>query len=157
MRFSKKSTAQTIYRNYPKNGSVDNAKRGGRPPKLTQKYQNWLRKTFKKNNKASAERLSVLFNSFSMKTVSTKIIPRNLQKMDLVGRPAAKKLRMGAETRVNRFLWAKQRRIRTVEEWKRVVFSDECKFSLKSDGRVWRTIVLGTSQRTQSRRQRRDF
>ena len=41
----------------------------------------------------------------------------------------------------NRLLWAKQRRNRTVEEWKRVVFSTECKFSLKSDGRVyvWRT------------------
>ena len=61
--------------------------------------------------------------------------------MDLVGRAAAKKLRMRAETRVKRLLWAKQRRNMTVEECKRVVFSDECKFSLKSDGRVyvWRT------------------
>ena len=159
MRFSKKSAAQTIYKNYLKSGSVDDAKRGGRPPKLTQKDQNWLRRIFKKKNKASAEKLRVLFNSFSMKTVSTKTIPRNLHKMDLVGRAAAKKLRMRAETFVNRILWAKQRPKRTVEEWKRVVFSNECKFSLKSDGRVyvWRTMVLGTSQRTQSRRQRRYF
>ena len=76
-----------------------------------------------------------------MKTVSTRTIGRNLHKMDLVGRAAEKKLRIRAETRVNRLLWAKQRRNRTVEEWKRVVFSNECKFSLKSDGRVyvWRT------------------
>ena len=71
-----------------------------------------------------------------MKTVSTKTIRRNLHKRDLLGRAAAKKLRMRAETRVNRLLWAKQRRNRTAEEWKRVVFSDECKFSLKIDGRV---------------------
>ena len=76
-----------------------------------------------------------------MKTLSTKTIRQNLHKMDLVGRATAKKLRMRAETHVNRLLWANQRRNRTVEEWKCVVFSDECKFSLKSDGRVyvWRT------------------
>ena len=108
---------------------------------MTQKDQNWLQRIVKKNNKASAEKLRVLFNSSSMKTVSTKTIRRNLHKMDLVGSAAAKKLRMRAETRVNRLLWAKHRRNRTVEKWKRVVFSDECKFSLKSDGRVyvWRT------------------
>ena len=141
MRFLNKSTAQTVYKNYLKNGSVDDAKRSGRPPKLTQKDQNWLRRIVKENNKALAEKLRVLFNSFSMKTVSTKTIRQNLHKMDLVGSAAAKKFRMRAETRVNRLLWAKQRRNRTVEEWKRVVFSDECKFSLKSDGRVyvWRT------------------
>ena len=41
-------------------------------------------------------------------------------------------------------LWAKQRRNRTVEQWKRVVFSDECKFSLKSDGRVYVWSTTGT-------------
>ena len=141
MRFSNKSTSQTIFKNYLKNGSVDDAKRSGRSPKLTQKDQNWLRRIVKKNNKASAEKLRVLFNIFSMKTVSTKTIRQYLHKMDLVGRAAAKKLRMRAETRVNPLLWAKQRRIRTVEKWKRVVFSNESKISLKSDGRVyvWRT------------------
>ena len=64
--------------------------------------------------------------------------------MDLVGRAAAKKLRMRAETRVSRLLLAKQRRNRTVEEWKRVVFSDECKFSLNSDGRVYVCRTTGT-------------
>ena len=76
-----------------------------------------------------------------MKTVSTKKIRRNLHKMDVVGCAAAKKLQIRAEIHVNRLLWAKQRRNRTVEEWKLVVLSDECKFSLKSVGRVyvWRT------------------
>ena len=101
MRFSNKSTAQTIYKNYPENGSVDDAKRNGRPPELTRKDQNWLRRIVKKNNKASAEKFRVRFNSFSMKTQSTTTIRRNLHKMDLVGRAAAKKLRMRAETRVN--------------------------------------------------------
>ena len=69
-----------------------------------------------------------------MKPVSTKTIRQNLRKMDLLGRAAAKKLQMRAETRVNRLLWAKRRRNRTVADWKRVVFSDECKISLTSDG-----------------------
>ena len=139
MRFSNKSTTQTIYKNYLKNGSVDDSKKSGRPPKLTQKDQNWLRRIVKKNNKASAEKLRVLFNSFSMNTVSTKSIRRNFHKMNLVDRAAAKKLRMRAETRVTRLLWAKQKRNGTMEEWKRVVFSNEFKFSLTSYGRVWRT------------------
>ena len=93
MRFSNKSKAQTIYKNYLKNGSVDDAKRSGRPPKLTHKDENWLRRIVKKNNKASAVKLRVLFNSFSMKTLSTKTIRRNLQKMDLVGRAASNESR----------------------------------------------------------------
>ena len=83
---------------------------------MTQNDQNCLRRIVKKNNKASAEKLRVLFNSFSLETVSTKTIRQNSHKMDLVGRAAAKKLRMRAETRVIRLLWAKQRRNRTVEE-----------------------------------------
>ena len=101
MSFSNKSTAQTIYKNYLKNGSVDDTKGSGRPSKLTRIDQNRLRRNVEKNNKASAETLRVLFNSFSMKTVSTKTIRQNLHKMGLVGRAAAKKLRMRAETRVN--------------------------------------------------------
>ena len=55
MRFSNKSTAQTIYKNYLKNGSVDDSKRSGTFPKLTQNNQNWLRRIVKKNNKETAE------------------------------------------------------------------------------------------------------
>ena len=83
MRFSNKSTAQTIFKNYLKYSSVDDAKRSGRPPKLTQKDQNWLRRIVKKNNKTTAEKLRVLVNSFIMKTVSTKSIRRKLHKMGL--------------------------------------------------------------------------
>ena len=77
MSFSNKSTAQTIYKNYPRNSSVNDTKGSGRPPKLTRIDQNRLRRIVKKNNKASAEKLRVLFNSFSMKTVYTKTILKN--------------------------------------------------------------------------------
>ena len=48
MPFSNKSTTQTIYENYLENGSVDDAKKSRRPPKLTQKDPNWLRRIVKK-------------------------------------------------------------------------------------------------------------
>ena len=133
-RFSIKSTVPAIYKNYLKNGSVDDAKTSGRSSKLTQKDQNWLRRIGKKNNQASLEKRRVLFNSSSKKTVSKRTTRRNLHKMDLVGRAAAKKLRIRAETRVIRLLWAKK----TLQDRGGVVvFSDSCKFSLKSDGPVY--------------------
>ena len=61
--------------------------------------------------------------------------------MNLKGRAAATKPRIRAETRTKRLISAKERRHRTVEEWKRIVFSYECKFALRSKGQVyvWRT------------------
>ena len=70
--------------------------------------------------------------------------------MDLAGRAAANKFRMREEPRVNRLLWAKQRRNRTVEERKRVVFSNECKFSLNSDGRVYVWRTTGTRYKSEN-------
>ena len=64
MRFSNKSTAQTIYENYLKNGRVDDAKSSGRSPNLTQKDQNWLRRIVIKNNKASLRKTSCSIQQF---------------------------------------------------------------------------------------------
>ena len=61
---SNKSTAQTIYKNYLENGNIDDAKRSGRPLKLTQKDQNWLRRIVKEKQQSTGRKTSCSIQQF---------------------------------------------------------------------------------------------
>jgi hypothetical protein len=58
----------------------------------------------------------------------------------LKGRSAARKLCLNAVARQNRVNWCKQHKNWTMNQWRQIVFTDECRVGFTSDGiiRVWR-------------------
>jgi DDE superfamily endonuclease/Homeodomain-like domain len=76
--------------------------------------------------------------------VSRQTLARYLKSYGLVSRVRRTKPYISPRAQEKRRLWAKEHKGWTVEEWKRVVFSDESKFMLfKSDGRQWCWIRPG--------------
>lgn len=140
VQLSHHSTASSIYKNYLKNGGFDDAKRSGCPRKLNDRDRRQLRKWLTNDNKMSLEQLRVLFNSFSEKTICKNTLRKELHRMGLRGRAAAKKIYLKYHHRRLRMQWASTRRTRSVEQWERIIFSDECRFGVSGDGRVhvWR-------------------
>ena len=93
------------------------------------------------NNPTSAEKTRVAWNSFSTTNgVSATTIRSVLHNYGIRGRSAAKAIAMRPKTALNRIRWCKQRKTWSVADWKRIVFTDEVRFRLFSDGRVtvWR-------------------
>ena len=60
------------------------------------------------------------------------IVRRRLDVAELYSYCAAKKLFMSAKNRKARLEFAKANKNRTVEQWRRLLWSDESKFNLKS-------------------------
>ena len=121
-----RSTAYYVYKNYLKNGNFHDAKRSGRPLKLNDRDRRQLQLCLLRNNKTSIAKLSAIFNSFSDKTVSQMTIRRALYRMGYKGRAAAKQIFLNYQTR--------RLRATTASDWKKIVFSDECRFGLKVTG-----------------------
>ena len=103
-----------------------------------QKTKNLLRSLFEQ-----------FFISFSQKTVCTNTMRKELHEMSYKGRAAAKKLYISPATSQKRMQWARERRNRTTQEWRNFVCSDECKFNLRSDGRVYVWKQSGTRYNTE--------
>ncbi len=91
-----------------------------------------------KKTSLSIQKLQTEFNSFNPdNTVSHSTIQCLLARHNLIGQAAAKKMMLRARTRQDRFRWWRQKRQVGADYWKQFVFSNECRFKLRSDGRLW--------------------
>ena len=72
--------------------------------------------------------------------VSPIVVRRTLRKSGFSARCAARKLTLNSKDRSIRLRWARLHASWSVRSWQRVIFTDESKFGLSSDGRVlvWR-------------------
>jgi hypothetical protein len=71
------------------------------------------------------------------KQVSESTVRRTLHNNGLIGRAAAKKLSLSSLSKKARVSWCKEMSQEEDDYWHRVVFSDETRIGLHSDGRVW--------------------
>lgn len=71
---------------------------------------------------------------------STTTVKRRLREAGLKSRIAAQKPLLRAQNKEKRLQFSRQHAQRTTEEWKQVVFTDECTFTTTSDqqARIWR-------------------
>ncbi len=132
------STPRTIWNSFAANGTVLPKPKPGRPKILSKRDERFLLRKVQKDRFLSIQKLRTEFNSFSPdKTVSHCTIRRLLARHNLIGRAAAKKLMLRGKTRQGRLRWCRQRRQFGADYWKQFVFTDECRFKIRSDGRVW--------------------
>ena len=90
--------------------------------------------------KVTTRRLQGRLSAACGKSSSRRTITRRLREKGICARRPRKKLQLNREHQRCRRAWAVTHRGWTSEDWKRVVFSDEVKISIGSDGclYVWR-------------------
>lgn len=119
-------------------------RRPGRPCILDSQKRQRLKAIVLENKESRRKSLAEITNVVSAEInepVSTKTIRRALHKENVYSCTSRKKPFISAINKAKRFAWAMERRHWTVNDWKKVVWTDESTFSQfqKSGwGRVWR-------------------
>lgn len=110
----------------------------GRPPKLSATDQHAIIRQIVTGKSASAVQATNHINSIISNPVSSNTVRRVLKKHSFEAVVKKKKPLLSARHRQRRLAFALKHREWTVEDWKRVIWSDETKINrFGSDGREW--------------------
>ena len=133
-----------IIKKHTETGEVRDRKIPGRPRKTTSREDRLIvRKSMTDRFKTAPQIKSELSSSHNL-ILSTSTTQRRLREAGLYGRKARKKPRLTLSHKRARFLFARQHKDWTEEEWARVLFSDESRFCLfRSDGRAYVRRLAG--------------
>lgn len=111
---------------------------GGRPAKLTEANKRWIVRNIMSGRSDNATQLSQRLTNEANISVSTETIRRTLRQAGLKASVKPKKPRLLPRHIKDRLEFAIRYEHWTVDDWKRVVWSDETKINrLGCDGREW--------------------
>ena len=137
LKLKSRSSAQYAYNCYLKNNSFEAQKSSGRPPKLSKKSEKKLVADVLKDSKTSLERIRVAHNAFSCyDTISRGTVRRILKKYGVFLRNAAKKDSLKKKSKCFRSKWCINMLKKPFSFWQNVVFIDETRVRISSDGIV---------------------
>lgn len=131
-----RSTVQELVKKYQATGSIEHRGGNGRKPKTTRREDRLLVRLCLQDRRKSSRVLSTELQQATGKALSSSRVRRRLIKAGFKSRRAAKKPMLTANNIRNRLSWARQHQHWTKEDWRRVLFSDEKRFSLVSDAPV---------------------
>jgi transposase len=124
-------TLRTLHPNQP-------CSSGGRPPKLSSRDQHAILSQIATGRAANATQVTKHINTIIPHPVSSETVRRVLRKHSFKAVVKKKKPFLSARHRQQRLAFALKHREWTVEDWKRVIWSDETKINrFGSDGRQW--------------------
>ena len=133
-----KSTVACVIKKWKVSGDCRNVPRVGRPTKLGDRDRRVLSREIRKNRAQPMALIRDEFQQASGSIVSMNTIRKEAHLLGFHGRAAAHKPLITKSNRAARLMWCKAHRNWTVDQWKRVLWSDESRFTLyRSDGRVW--------------------
>ncbi|GIY31257.1 transposable element Tc1 transposase [Caerostris darwini] len=133
-----KSTVAYVIKKWKVSGDCRNVPRVGRPTKLGDRDRRVLTREIRKNRTQQMALIREEFQQASGSIVSMNTIRKEAHLHGFHGRTAAHKPLITKSNRAAQLMWCKAHRIWTVDQWKRILWSDESKFTLyRSDGRVW--------------------
>jgi len=127
------NTVHYMWKKYSNIGSVDDKKRSARPMISTERDQRKLCKYSKNNHFSTAIDAEVAVDCLNAASIST--IKNYLNESGLFGRVAAKKPILSKVNIKKRITWCKDYRSLSIDEWKNVLFTDECKIEIFSTHR----------------------
>ena len=130
-----KSIISRIIKAYKKKGDADAIRNPGRPQQTSNYFDKKIVKVVRENPFLSSSKISAVLKQYGEVPVSTRTIRRRLLNAGFMSRRPAKKPLLSKKNIKARLVFAKSHITWTVNDWRRVIFSDESKFNLvKSDG-----------------------
>jgi len=122
---------RTTIKNYRARGSVAEAPRIGRPNALSYYDKKWIFRQARIDPKLSNRALTEMFNSKAVcAPVSTETVRKALLEKGLKSYTATRKPLLSVLDRIKRRKWCKARLHWTIDEWRKVIFSDESNFEV---------------------------
>ena len=126
-----------------KQKNLTNLKKVGRPKKLTNRMNQFIEREIQKKGVSSVSLAKTIQTSFGMK-VSRQTVARSLKSKNYKAVEKKKKPSLSKKNIKLRLEFARKHKEWTVDDWKRVIWSDEskiCRFN--SEGRSWSWIRDG--------------
>jgi transposase len=120
------STVRYVISKWLNSESVNSAPRSGRPSQLTVRDARKLVRTTKKNRKITLNEIREKLDV----DVSTRSIQRKLLESGIRSRSAVRKPFISKVNASKRLMWCRSRRGWSLKDWKRVIWSDECRIEL---------------------------
>ena len=136
-----KSTIHDTIERYRETGGATSRPRSGRPQLLSDRDKWHLVRIVQSNRQQSAKQARNNFVQSSGTVASLSTVRRALYEAGYHSRVAVRKPFISVKNRQDRLKWCRRHQEWTDEQWKKVIWSDESRFTLfQSDGRthVWR-------------------
>lgn len=115
---------------FKKFGCISNRKGKKKARITTASDDNYLAQLSIRNRRLTAPELAAFVQKSLKKKISVTTVKRRLHEKGLYGRIAVKKPLLREVNRRKRLIWAKEHSLWTVDDWKKVLWSDESKFMI---------------------------
>jgi transposase len=132
-----KTTIHNIIAKYKKTGAVSIAPRSGRLKLLTERDKRHLKTIITKNRREPVNNIVKTFAESTGKVICKNTMKSTLYEMGYNSRTALRKPNVSERNRKIRLNWTRERRLWSIDNWKKVVRSDESRFKLfQNDGKI---------------------
>uniref|UniRef100_A0A8B9R9L4 Transposase Tc1-like domain-containing protein n=1 Tax=Astyanax mexicanus TaxID=7994 RepID=A0A8B9R9L4_ASTMX len=128
-----------VYRKWTEEGHITNRRLGvGRPRLIDAQAQERLASMIGKNKRPTVAQVTEIFNDATGKKVSQQTVHRTMLRMGMrVRKQVGAPVPSTPAHRHRRLLWAREHQNWTVDQWKKVAWSGESRFTLlQEDGQV---------------------
>lgn len=136
-----KSTVCDAIKRFSENGSNIDRARSGRPRITTVAEDNSIVLMSKRDRRRTAPEIRAQFNLCHKKKLSVDVVKSRLRSAGLYGRVAKRKPLLNKINKKKRLQWAREHRNWTLDDFKKVLWTDESKFE-----------IFGSRRRTYVRR-----
>uniref|UniRef100_A0A8C1NF85 Transposase Tc1-like domain-containing protein n=1 Tax=Cyprinus carpio TaxID=7962 RepID=A0A8C1NF85_CYPCA len=123
------SAVSKIWTKYKSNGKVVKGKRTGRPRKTSKRQDRKLKAICLENRKCTTKQMRNKWAESGVH-VCDRTVRNRLKEMGFTYRKAKRKPSLTSKQKKTRFQWAKERQSWTVDDWMRVIFSDESRICI---------------------------
>jgi transposase len=132
-----RETVKNFLKRFHERGSAENLPRPGRPRKTSSTSDRWLQRTALAESKLPLQELKSIYNI----PISTRTIQRRLRTTGVRKWRAVKRALLTTDHTKEHLKWAKAHQGWTIEDWAKVIWSDESAIKKDSDTRtvwIWR-------------------
>lgn len=126
---------QNLWSRYQETGNLSRRPGSGRQRSTTVREDRFIARTALQERFTSGPRVQMDLQEYSNTVVSAQTIHNRLREVQIRSRRKVRKPKLSSGHRAARLRWAREHLHWTDEEWKCVLFSDECKVKFESDDR----------------------